>query len=93
MKMVYYGFETFENCIIPVGVVLYCYVVIWRIIKQRHIPGEGIGSERLRERTQRDNIKVTKIVLAITVYFVLSGIPLYIAFFAYEFYKDEQNQG
>ncbi|XP_037024117.1 neuropeptide SIFamide receptor-like [Bradysia coprophila] len=92
LKLAYYGFDGCENCVIPVCVVLYCYIVIWRKVDQRHIPGEEIGSKRLRQRREKDAIKVTKIILAITTYFVLSGVPLYVAFFVCEFNKDERNQ-
>lgn len=62
-------------------------------MKNRQIPGENIGNERIKETMEIDRIQTMKIIFVITMYFVLSALPLYIAFLAYEFLRDERNQG
>lgn len=91
-KNIYYGFDAVENCILPAFIIIYCYVVILIVLKNRRIPGEGIGNERVITRIDENRIKIMKTIFVITMYFILSGVPLYVTFLVYESNRNDERE-
>ncbi|XP_031626853.1 neuropeptide SIFamide receptor-like [Contarinia nasturtii] len=80
----------------PLSVITFCYVIIWKNVVYRSIPGEYLGYQSTRDSINRSRLKVTKMVFVVIITFALSWLPLYIIFCVVKFWDevlyDEQGQ-
>lgn len=81
----------------PLSVITFCYVIIWRSVANRNIPGEYLGYKSTRDTINKSRLKVTKMVFVVIITFALSWLPLYCIFCVVKFRDDivynEQGQG
>ncbi|XP_055326625.1 neuropeptide SIFamide receptor-like isoform X2 [Sitodiplosis mosellana] len=80
----------------PLSVITFCYVIIWRSVAHRSIPGEYLGYKSTRDSINKSRLKVTKMVFVVIITFALSWLPLYCIFCIVKFWEemlyDEQGQ-
>lgn len=81
----------------PLCVITFCYILIWRSVAHRSIPGERLGYHSNREAINKSRLKVTKMVFVVIITFALSWMPLYCIFgvvkFRDEWLYDDKGQG
>lgn len=81
----------------PLSVITFCYVIIWKSVANRSIPGEYLGYKSTRDTINKSRLKVTKMVFVVIITFALSWLPLYCIFcivkFRDDILYDEQGQG
>lgn len=81
----------------PLSVITFCYIIIWRSVANRSIPGEYLGYKSTRDTINKSRLKVTKMVFVVIITFALSWLPLYCIFcivkFRDDILYDEQGQG
>ncbi|KAK3864291.1 hypothetical protein Pcinc_030015 [Petrolisthes cinctipes] len=64
--------------LLPLTVISVCYILIWRKVWRRKLPGEQ--QEGVAMMMQRSKIKVIKMLLVVVILFALSWLPLYAIF-------------
>lgn len=64
--------------ILPLTVISVCFYCIWRRVSTRVLPGENIV--QCNALINRSKIKVTKMMLIVTILFTGSWLPLYLLF-------------
>lgn len=72
----------------PLCVITFCYIIIWRSVANRSIPGEYLGYHSNRDQINRSRLKVTKMVFVVIITFALSWLPLYCIFGVVKFHED-----
>lgn len=81
----------------PLSVITFCYIIIWRSVANRNIPGEYLGYKSTRDTINKSRLKVTKMVFVVIITFALSWLPLYSIFcivkFRDDILYDDQGQG
>lgn len=81
----------------PLSVITFCYVIIWRSVANRNIPGEYLGYKSTRDTINKSRLKVTKMVFVVIITFALSWLPLYCIFcivkFSDESLYNDQGRG
>ncbi|KAK8382806.1 hypothetical protein O3P69_011388 [Scylla paramamosain] len=65
--------------LLPLTVISICYILIWRKVWRRKLPGErqDVGVAMMMHRSK---IKVIKMLLVVVILFALSWLPLYVIF-------------
>lgn len=81
----------------PLCVISFCYIIIWRSVAHRNIPGEYLGYKSTRDAINKRRLKVTKMVFVVIITFAVSWLPLYSIFCIVKFWEeilyDDQGQG
>lgn len=81
----------------PLSVITFCYILIWKSVANRSIPGEYLGYKSTRDSINKSRLKVTKMVFVVIITFALSWLPLYCIFCIVKFWDemlyDEHGQG
>lgn len=81
----------------PLCVISFCYIIIWRSVAHRNIPGEYLGYKSTRDAINKSRLKVTKMVFVVIITFAVSWLPLYSIFCIVKFWEeilyDDQGQG
>ncbi|XP_037923951.1 neuropeptide SIFamide receptor-like [Hermetia illucens] len=72
----------------PLVVISICYIIIWRNVANRSIPGERLFGRRKNDAIHKSRVKVVKMVFVVIITFALSWLPLYTIFFIVKFYED-----
>uniref|UniRef100_T1JEB7 G-protein coupled receptors family 1 profile domain-containing protein n=1 Tax=Strigamia maritima TaxID=126957 RepID=T1JEB7_STRMM len=80
--LVYYLVANLLLCyLLPLSLISICYLLIWRRVCRRQVPGEtkghGFGVDHIIHKSK---IKAIKMLLAVVVLFALSWLPLYAIF-------------
>lgn len=52
--------------LIPLCVISFCYIIIWKSVANRNIPGEYLGHKSTRDAINKSRLKVTKMVFGKT---------------------------
>lgn len=80
----------------PLCVISFCYIIIWKSVANRNIPGEYLGYQSTRDAINKSRLKVTKMVFVVIITFALSWLPLYSIFCIVKFWEeilyDEQGE-
>ncbi|XP_023229586.1 neuropeptide SIFamide receptor-like [Centruroides sculpturatus] len=80
MEMMYFVVANLLLCyLLPLSVISLCYILIWRRVWLRKLPGEAQEQE-VERMIQRSKIKVAKMLLVVIVVFAVSWLPLYAIF-------------
>lgn len=85
----YFLFANVVLCYLgPLCVISFCYIVIWRSVANRNIPGEYLGYKSTRDAINKSRLKVIKMVFVVIITFALSWLPLYSIFYLVKFRED-----
>lgn len=84
----YFSIANLTICYLgPLFVISICYLIIWRKVAYRSVPGE-LTSNRREILLHRSKVKVIKMLLVVIVSFALSWLPLYTMFFIIKFNEE-----
>lgn len=64
----------------PLTVITFCYIIIWRKVATRSVPGEQNICNKRNAAVNRIKIKVIKMVFVVVITFAISWFPLYTIF-------------
>lgn len=91
----YFSIANLTICFLgPLTVITICYLIIWRKVANRCLPGERVNNHR-EVLLHRSKVKVIKMLLVVIVTFALCWLPLYTMFFIIKFNEEilEQENG